>query len=127
MERAAAYQAIADVYRETGLSGDYWTAETVAEAERRMALDDADIPDSTAWMLDFALRVLDRLGVVEPFDGSVEHPSCPVRDLPELVTEVADRGALASRAARRERSNRDARPSPARQRVAVRRRSVFED
>ena len=69
MERAAAYRAIADVYRETGLTRDYWTPETVAHAERRMAIDDADVPDSTAWMLDFALRVLDKLGVVEPYDG----------------------------------------------------------
>jgi hypothetical protein len=69
MERAAAYRAIADVYHETGLTGDYWTPDTVAEAERRMAIDDADVPDSTAWMLDFSLRVLDKLGVVDPYDG----------------------------------------------------------
>jgi hypothetical protein len=73
MERAAAYRAIADVYREIGLTGDYWTAETVAEAERRMADDDADIPDSTAWMLDFALRVLDKLDVIEKYDGPGEY------------------------------------------------------
>ena len=73
MERAAAYRVIADVYREIGLTGDYWTAETVAEAERRMAINDADIPDSTAWMLDFALRVLDKLDVVEPYNGPGEH------------------------------------------------------
>jgi hypothetical protein len=70
MERRAAYEAIAEVYRESGLTDGYWTAETVAEAERRMAVDDADVPDSTAWMLDFTLRVLDKLGVVEPYDGS---------------------------------------------------------
>lgn len=69
MERAAAYRAIADVYREVGLTGDYWTTEMVAEAERRMAIDDADVPDSTAWMLDFALRVMDKLELVEPYDG----------------------------------------------------------
>ena len=69
MERAAAYQAIAEVYGEMGMTDDYWTAETVAEAERRMAIDDADVPDSTAWMLDFALRVLDKLRAVEPYDG----------------------------------------------------------
>jgi hypothetical protein len=34
-----------------------------------MAIDDAHVPDSTAWMLDFTLRVLDKLGVVEPYDG----------------------------------------------------------
>ena len=69
MKRAAAYKAIADVYRDIGLTGDYWTPEAVAEAEQRMAVDDADLPDSTAWMLDFALRVLDTLEVVEPYDG----------------------------------------------------------
>jgi hypothetical protein len=56
-----------------GLVGDFWTAELVAEAERRMAVDDADLPDSTAWMLDFALRVLDKLNVVEPYGGPGEH------------------------------------------------------
>jgi hypothetical protein len=70
MERRAAYEAIAEVYRESGLMrDDYWTVETVADAERRMARDDADVPDSTAWMLDFTLRVLDKLGVVDPYEG----------------------------------------------------------
>jgi hypothetical protein len=73
MERAAVYRAIADVYREVGLGGSHWTAETIAEAERRMAIDDADVPDSTGWMLDFALRVVDKLGVVEPYDGPGEY------------------------------------------------------
>jgi hypothetical protein len=73
VQRAAAYQAIAEVYREIGLTGDFWTAEKVAEAEQRMAIDDADIPDSTAWMLDFTLRVLDKLKVVEPYGGPGEY------------------------------------------------------
>ena len=72
MQREAAYEAIAEVYREFGLTGDYWTAELVAAAERPMAVDDADLPDSTAWMLDFALRVLDKLEVVRPYDGPGE-------------------------------------------------------
>lgn len=77
MDRWRAYEAIADTYRDVGLTGDYWTAHTVAEAESRMAEDDADVPDSTAFMLDFALRVLDKLGVVEPYDGpgQYHHPT----------------------------------------------------
>jgi hypothetical protein len=47
----------------------------VAETERRLAIDDADIPDPTAHFADFALQVLDRLGVVEPYDGPGEFRS----------------------------------------------------
>ena len=67
MERRRAYEVIADAYREMGL-GD-WTAESVAEAEQRLAIDDADRWDSTVVAAEFALRVLDGLGVVEPFTG----------------------------------------------------------
>jgi len=75
MERPRAYEAIAEVYRDIGLY-DYWTPDTVAEAEQRMAIDDADIPDSTAHFADFALRVLDKLGVLERYDGPGDcHPS----------------------------------------------------
>jgi hypothetical protein len=73
MKRKEAYAAIAQVYADLGFTGDYWTAETVAEAEQRMAVDDADMPDETAWMLDFALRVLDKLRVVEPYEGPGEY------------------------------------------------------
>lgn len=74
MERQRAFEAIAQVYSEIGM-GD-WTPELVADLERRMAIDDADIPDSTAVAADFALRVLDKLGVVDPYDGPGGcHPS----------------------------------------------------
>jgi hypothetical protein len=62
MERQRGYEAIAEVYRDIGLY-DYWTPERVAEAELRMAIDDADIPDLAAHFADFALCVLDKLGV----------------------------------------------------------------
>jgi hypothetical protein len=35
-------------------------------------VDDADIWDSSVHFADFALRVLDRLGVVDPYDGPGE-------------------------------------------------------
>ena len=70
VERQKAYEAIAAVYREWGVGRQYdWTPEVVAETERRLAINDADIPDPTAHLADFALQVLDRLGVVEPYDG----------------------------------------------------------
>lgn len=47
----------------------------MAETERRLAVDDADIPDPTAHLADFALQVLDRLGVVEPYNGPGEFRS----------------------------------------------------
>ena len=34
-----------------------------------MAMDDADVWDSPAHFADFSLRVLDKLDVVEPYDG----------------------------------------------------------
>ncbi|WP_354697212.1 hypothetical protein DSM112329_02840 [Paraconexibacter sp. AEG42_29] len=69
MRRELAYKAIAEVYRDLDLDRGYWTAEKVADAERRMAIDDADRPDSTAIAGDFALRVLDKLGVVDVYEG----------------------------------------------------------
>src|SRR3954463_4278485 len=73
MERPRAYEAMAEVYREMGWC--YWTPEAVAEAERRMTIDDADRPVSTVVAADFALRVLDKLGVVDPFDGPASNNS----------------------------------------------------
>jgi hypothetical protein len=67
VDRLRAYEAIADVYREW--NNDAWTPEAIAEAEQRLAIDDADRPDSTVALAEFALRVLDRLGVVAPYDG----------------------------------------------------------
>jgi hypothetical protein len=69
MKRERAYEAIADVYRQWGLDKLGWTPDVVAETERRLAMDDADLWDSTAHFADFALRVLDRLGVIDPYDG----------------------------------------------------------
>ncbi len=43
-----------------------WTPEAVADAEKRLALDDSDLSDSTVRFADFALQVLDSLGVVDP-------------------------------------------------------------
>ncbi len=73
MKRQKAYEAIAAVYQDSG-HGKFndWTPEVVAETERRLALDDADVWDPTAHFADFALRVLDRLGVVEPYEGPGE-------------------------------------------------------
>jgi hypothetical protein len=49
-----------------------WTAEVVAETEQKLAVDDSGIWDSSVHFADFALQVLDRLGVVEPYDGPGE-------------------------------------------------------
>ena len=70
MERDRAYEAIAAVYQDWGLDGG--TPETVAEAERRLAVDDADIHDSTVAFADFTLQALDRLGVIDPYHGPGE-------------------------------------------------------
>ncbi len=67
MERSRAYEAIAEVYREWNVEG--WTPDAIAEAEQRLAIDDADVSDSTVHFADFALQVLDRLGVVDPYEG----------------------------------------------------------
>jgi hypothetical protein len=76
MQRQLAYEAIADVDRDVGLGNGYWTPETVGDAERRMAIDDADMPESSALVADFALRVLDKLGVIAPYEGPGDyHPS----------------------------------------------------
>jgi hypothetical protein len=69
MEREAAYRAIADIYAAWGYDKLGWTPALVAETERRLAVDDADVWDSSVHFADFALQVLDRLGVVEPYDG----------------------------------------------------------
>ena len=76
MERMRAYEAIADALNEFGFDKLGWTPEVVAETEQRMAIDDADVWDSSAHLVEFALRVLDKLDVVEPYDGPGEyHPS----------------------------------------------------
>jgi hypothetical protein len=67
--RDDAYAAIADVYAKWGYGNLGWTAALVGETERRLAVDDADVWDSSAHFADFALQVLDQLGVVEPYDG----------------------------------------------------------
>lgn len=67
MKRERAYEAIAEVYREWNM--EEWTPEAVADAEKRLAVDDSDLSDSTVHFADFALQVLDRLGVVDPYDG----------------------------------------------------------
>lgn len=72
MNREEAYEAIAAVYRDWGFGELGWTAEVVAETERRLAVDDSDVWDSSVHFADFALQVLDRLGVVEPYDGPGE-------------------------------------------------------
>jgi hypothetical protein len=72
MERQRAYEAIAAVYEDWGYTKLGWTAEVVAETEQKLAVDDSDIWDSSVHFADFALQVLDRLGVVEPYDGPGE-------------------------------------------------------
>jgi hypothetical protein len=67
--RDDAYAAIAAVYAEWGYGNLGWTPALVAETEQRLAVDDADVWDSSAHFANFALQVLDRLGVVEPHDG----------------------------------------------------------
>jgi hypothetical protein len=64
-----AYAAIAAVYAGWGYGSLGWTPALVAETERRLAVDDADVWDSSVHFADFALQMLDRLGVVEPYDG----------------------------------------------------------
>jgi hypothetical protein len=46
-----------------------WTRERVAEIDRRLAVDDSDIADPLVHYADFALRVMDRAGLVEPYGG----------------------------------------------------------
>jgi hypothetical protein len=76
MERQRAYEAIAEALNDVGFDTLGWTPEVVAETERRMAVDDADIWDSSAHFVEFTLRVLDKLKVVEPYDGPGDyHPS----------------------------------------------------
>ena len=72
MERQRAYEAIAVVLSAWGYDKLGWTPEVVAETEQRLAVDDADIWDSSVHFADFALQVLDRLGVIEPYDGPGE-------------------------------------------------------
>jgi len=70
VERRKAYEAIAAVYHDWGFGERLgWTAQVVAETEQRLAVDDSDIWDSSVHFADFALQVLDRLGVVDPYDG----------------------------------------------------------
>ena len=67
MERQRAYEAIASVYADWGYADLGWTPELVADTERRLAVDDADIWDSSVHFAAFTLQVLDRLGVVKPY------------------------------------------------------------
>jgi hypothetical protein len=67
--REEAYAAIAAIYAAWGYDNLGWTPALVAETEQRLAVDDADVWDSSVHFADFALQVLDRLGVVEPYDG----------------------------------------------------------
>lgn len=69
MTRDQAYAAIAEVYSEWGYDELGWTPTLVAETEQRLAVDDSDVWDSSVHFADFALQVLDRLGVVEPYEG----------------------------------------------------------
>jgi hypothetical protein len=69
MERERAYEAIAATYQDWGFEKLGWTPEVVAESEQRLAVDDADIWDSSVHFADFALQVLDRLEVIEPYSG----------------------------------------------------------
>ena len=69
VDRQDAYEEIAAVYRDWGYGELGWNADLVAETERRLAVDDADVWDSSAHFADFALQVLDRLGVVDPYSG----------------------------------------------------------
>jgi len=76
VKRERAYGVISETLRDVGFDRLGWTPEVVAETERRMAIDDADVWDSSAHYVDFALRVLDKLGVIEAYDGPGDcHPS----------------------------------------------------
>jgi hypothetical protein len=76
MERARAHEAIAQTLNEVGFERLGWTPEIVAETEQRIAIDDADIWDSSAHLVEFALRVLDTLELIEPYEGpGAYHPS----------------------------------------------------
>jgi hypothetical protein len=73
MERARAYEAIAQTFADIGFDHLGWTPAVVAESERRIAIDDADVWDSSVHFAEFALRVLDQLAAVEPYTGPGEH------------------------------------------------------
>lgn len=76
MRRQRAYEAIAKTLDDFGFDMLGWTPEVVAETEQRMAVDDADVWDSSAHFADFTLRVLDQLDIIEPYDGPGDyHPS----------------------------------------------------
>jgi hypothetical protein len=75
MERRRAYEAIAEALNETGFDTLGWTPDVVAETEQRMAIDDADVWDSSAHFVEFTLRVLDKLDIIEPYEGPGDyHP-----------------------------------------------------
>jgi hypothetical protein len=46
-----------------------WTQERVAESDMRLAIDDSDVSDPLTHYADFGLRLLDRAGLVEPYEG----------------------------------------------------------
>jgi len=72
LKREKAYEAIAAVYADWGLDKLGWTSDVVAETERRIAVDDADVWDPSVHFADFALQVLDRLNLIERYDGPGE-------------------------------------------------------
>jgi hypothetical protein len=104
VKRQRAYEAIAGVYEDWGYGKLGWTPEVVAGTERRLAIDDADIWDSSVHFGDFALQVLDRLGVVEPYDrpGQLRSPAGNARGT--YANTGASRGSVASARFRPRRS-----------------------
>jgi len=75
MKRDEAYKYIAAELAEW-FPDQGWTVEKVAEMDRRLAIDDADVPDPLVHYADFALRVLDRAKLIEPYarPGSFREP-----------------------------------------------------
>ncbi len=68
MKREEAHQHIAAQLAEW-FPRERWSAERVAEIDQRLAIDDADKGDPVDHLADFALRVLDRARLIEPYAG----------------------------------------------------------
>jgi hypothetical protein len=68
MTRAEAHAQIAELLTEW-FPDQGWTPERVAEMDRRLAIDDADIPEPLTHYAEFALQLLDRAALIEPYEG----------------------------------------------------------
>jgi hypothetical protein len=64
MTQSEAYEHVAAVAAEW-FPDQGWTADLVADVDRRLKADDSDVGDPLYHYVDFAMKVLERAGVVE--------------------------------------------------------------